>query len=386
MVRILSRLNIGGPAIHTILLTQRLQDEQFESFLLTGRESPGEGNMLALADEKQVQPLILPHLGRPIHLINDVLAGIEIWRTLRRIKPDIVHTHASKAGFLGRIAAILVGVPVRIHTFHGHVLQEYFGRLTSHLFVGLERFLSHWSDTIIGVSQEVCDQLKTMGIGSEKSIRHIPLGLELERFCHCETYRGQLRNELGIADDVSLVGIIARLVPIKGHRDFFLAAQAVHKQLPGKVKFLIAGDGELRDELTRQVHQLGLSDAVLFLGFRQDLERLYADLDVVALTSYNEGLPVALIEALAAGRPGVATRVGGVPELIQDGVTGFLVEKGDWAGLAEKILWLLKHPQQAQTMGEQGRNRVIPSLCIERLEQDIRSLYLELAKEKGLLE
>lgn len=384
IVLILSRLNIGGTASHAILLTEHLQDEQFETHLITGREDLDEGNMLDLAEAKGVRPLLLESLRRSVCPPRDLIAGVQIWRILRRLRPDIVHTHASKAGFLGRLAASLAGVPIRVHTFHGHVLQEYFSGPVSRLLIGIERFLVRRTDVIIGVSREVCDQLIAMGIGDAEKVRHIPLGLELEPLTDCERYRGQLHRELGLTEDIAMVGIIARLAPIKGHKDFLRAAKLIHDQRPGQVKFLLVGDGPLREPLREQAHQLGLDEAVLFTGFRQDLVRLYSDLDVVALSSYNEGLPVTLVEGFAAGRPAVATRVGGVPELIEDGVTGFLVDAGDAAAMADRIGWLLDHPEEARAMGLRGRERVIPTLSVERLLNDLRGLYTELARKYGL--
>jgi len=385
IVRIISRLNIGGPAIHTILLTHHLNDEQFESYLVTGKEDPSEGNMLSLADAKGVKPIQLGALGRKIAPLRDLKAGLQIWRILRRIKPDILHTHASKAGVLGRLAAMAAGVPIRIHTFHGHVLQEYFSGWVSRTFVRIERALARRTHVVIGVSREVCNQLMAMGIGDSKTVRHISIGLELAQFTDCDVHRGELRRELGIPGDVALIGIVARLVPIKGHKVFFEAARRLHDQRAGKVKFLVVGDGELRQPLAKEAQDLGLEDQVIFTGFRSDLKRIYADLDGVALSSYNEGTPVALIEALAAGRPGVATRVGGVPELIEDGVTGFLIDSGDAGAMADRLGWLLDHPEEARQMGARGRQRVIPSYCIEQLAKNLRQLYLELADKKGVL-
>lgn len=385
IVRIISRLNIGGPAIHTILLTHHLNDEQFESCLVTGKEDPSEGNMLSLADAKGVQPIQLESLGRRISPLRDLKAGLQIWAILRKVRPDIVHTHASKAGFLGRVAAIAARVPIRIHTFHGHVLQEYFSGPVSRAFSWIERALAWRTDVVIGVSREVCDQLMAMGIGNGRTVRHIPIGLELAQFTDCDVHQGELRRELGIPGEIALVGIVARLVPIKAHKVFFDAARRLHDQRPGRVKFLVVGDGELRDSLARHAQELGLGEAVLFTGFRSDLKRIYADLDVVALSSYNEGTPVALIEAMAAGRPGVATRVGGVPELIEDQVNGFLVDSGDAEAMADRLGWLLDHPEEAKQMGARGRQRVIPTFCIEELAKNLRRLYLELARREGML-
>jgi glycosyltransferase involved in cell wall biosynthesis len=380
VVHILSRLNIGGTASHVILATRGLRDRGVEALLITGREDPREGNMFSLAEAKNVQPILIPSLRRAISPLRDLAAGYQIWKILRREKPQIVHTHASKAGVLGRIAALLAGVPVRIHTFHGHVLQDYFHPHVSRIFIWIERALARRSDAIIGVSSEVCSQLIDMGIAESDKVRHIGIGLELEPFADCDRERGKLKAELGIPNDIPVVGMIARLAPVKGYEVFFQATARLTQQMNGRVRFLVIGDGPLRHSLEAQVRDMGLGQAVIFTGFREDLVRIYADLDVVALSSHNEGTPVTLIEAAAAGRPGVATRVGGVPELIEDGVNGFLVEKGDWQALADRMAWLLAHPEEARRMGQSGRQRVLEAFSVQRLIDDLVRLYRELSK------
>jgi glycosyltransferase involved in cell wall biosynthesis len=214
-------------------------------------------------------------------------------------------------------------------------------------------------------------------------MRVMPLGLDLDRFVGCGAARGRLRAELGLAPDALTVGIVARLVPIKAHEVFLEAAGRLRRRLP-RVTFVVVGDGERRTELEGEARRQGLQGHIHFLGWRQDLERIYADLDVVALTSRNEGSPVSLIEAMAAGRPVVATRVGGVPDLIEDGLTGALVGTGDAGALADAIGTLLADPDRRGAMGTAGRKRVLPAFGAERLLADIDRLYMELLRRKGL--
>jgi len=385
VLRIIARLNIGGPAIHTILLTAGLNNQRFETTLVTGVEGKYEGNMLDTAAAKGVEPVIIPQLRRNVDPLGGLIALFKLYRLMRREKPDIVHTHTATAGLLGRLAARLAGVPVILHTFHGHVLHGYFGPLRSKALVLMERILARLSDRIVTVSEGQRRELAGYGIAPLQKITVVPLGFELEALLACESHRGELRHELGLADEgcrYKLVGIVARLVPIKNHRLFLRAAQVVAEAVP-QTRFLVVGDGELREELEAYVRDLGLDGSVLFTGWRRDLPRVYADLDVVALTSINEGTPVSLIEALAAGVPVVATAVGGVPDVVADGETGYLVEAGDVKGLAEAIIELLRSPEKAREMGSAGREAAYPRFAAQTLIANVEGLYAELLRQKS---
>jgi len=383
ILRIIARLNIGGPAIHTILLTAGLNDQRFESTLVTGVEGRYEGNMLDLAAAKGVKPIIIPQLRRNVDPIGGLVTLFKLYRLMRRQKPHIVHTHTATAGLLGRLAARLAGVPVIVHTFHGHVLRGYFGPILSEGLVWMERFLARLSDRIVTVSEGQRRELAGYGVAPLEKITVVPLGFELESLLACESHRGELRRELGLADDNKLVGIVARLVPIKNHRLFLQAAQVVAEAVP-QARFLVVGDGELREELEAYACDLGLDGKILFTGWRRDLARLYADLDVVALTSINEGTPVSLIEALAAGVPVVATAVGGVPDVVVEGGTGYLVEVGDVKGMAAAIIELLRNPERAKEMGMAGRKAVYPKFSAQTLIANVEGLYAQLLRNGGL--
>jgi len=381
VVRIIARLNIGGPAIHTILLTAGLNDQRFESMLVTGVEGKYEGNMLDLAAAKGVEPIIIPQLRRNVDPLGSLITLFKLYRLMRRERPHIVHTHTATAGLLGRLAAKLAGVPVILHTFHGHVLHGYFGPLQSKALVWMERLLARLSDRIVTVSEGQRQELAAYGIAPLEKITVVPLGFELEELLACESHRGELRRELGLTDGNKLVGIVARLVPIKNHHLFLQAAQVVAEAVP-QARFLVVGDGELREELEVYARDLGLDEKAFFTGWRRDLPRLYADLDVVALTSINEGTPVSLIEALAAGVPVVATAVGGVPDVVVDGETGYLVEAGDVKGLAEAIIELLRNPERAKEMGSAGREAVYPRFATQTLIANVEGLYAQLLRQE----
>lgn len=381
VLRIIARLNIGGPAIHATLLTERLDPIRYDSRLVAGREGPQEGNYLDLHGQSVAQLTIVPELGREIQGWADLKALRALLRLMREFRPHIVHTHTAKAGTLGRLAARFARVPVVVHTYHGHVFHGYFSPSKTKIFLAIERWLARGADRLLTVSEQVRRELLDLGIGTPEQLTVLPLGLDLDRFLACEKVRGELRAELGARPDTPLVGIVARLVPIKRHEWFLAAAAKVVEKYPN-CQFLLIGDGERRQELEALVRQLGLTSQVRFLGWRSDLERIYADLDFVALTSANEGSPVSLIEAMAAGRAVVSTRVGGAPDIVADGTAGLLVPPGDAAALAEAFTTLLADPQRRSHMGQAGRQRVYPAFSAQRLVQDMDQLYASLLLNK----
>jgi glycosyltransferase involved in cell wall biosynthesis len=384
VLRAITRLNIGGPAIHTILLTRGLQNDRFASVLVTGQEGPHEGSMRDLAAKHGVTPRYLTELGREVSPVNDLRATLAMYRMIRSSKPHIVHTHMAKAGTAGRLAAKLAGVPIIVHTFHGHTFHSYWGPVKSAVFLQIERTLGAMTDRIIAVGDAQKADIANYGVAPLSKIRTIPLGLEIDQMLDAEHHTGKLRAELGVGPDRKLIGIVARLVPIKAHELFLEAAVSIRAAQPDTT-FLIIGDGERRAELESMAQQLGVADVTRFMGWRSDMRDVYADLNVVTLCSNNEGSPVALIEALAAGRPVVSTRVGGVPNVVQDGENGLLVPPRDAAAFAEGILTLLRDPARAAQLGLAGRAAVYPKYWSGRLVEDIERLYLELAREKGLV-
>jgi glycosyltransferase involved in cell wall biosynthesis len=383
VLRAITRLNIGGPAIHAILLTRGLQNEQFSSVLVTGLEGPHEGSMRDLATRHGVEPRVLRELGREVSPVNDLRAALAMYRLIRASRPHIVHTHMAKAGTAGRLAARLARVPIVVHTFHGHTFHSYWGPVKSAIFLQIERTLGAMTDRVIAVGDAQKADIASYGVAPLSKIRTIPLGLEIEPMLEAEQHRGRLRADLGLPADRRLIGIVARLVPIKAHEVFLEAAVRIRAEAPDAT-FLIIGDGERRSELEAMARQLGVMDATRFVGWRHDMREVYADLDVVTLCSNNEGSPVALIEALAAARPVVSTNVGGVPIVVQDGESGLLVPPRDPAAFAEAVLALLRDPDRAAALGQAGRREVFPRHASGRLVQDIERLYLELAREKGL--
>jgi glycosyltransferase involved in cell wall biosynthesis len=382
--RAITRLNIGGPAIHAILLTGAFQNERFRSILATGQEGPGEGNLRDLAECRGVRPVVVEELGREVSPASDLKAAWRLYQLIRQERPHIVHTHMAKAGTAGRLAARLAGVPIVVHTYHGHVFHSYFGPLKTGLFLNIERALGRITDRIVAVGEQQRQELVGYRVAPAEKIVSIPLGLEIDDMLQAEAERGQLRTELGLNGTHKLVGIVARLVPIKAHEIFLEAAARISSRMPN-ARFVIVGDGERRAELEQRAHRLGLAERAVFLGWRRDMRAVYADLDVVVLTSLNEGSPVAIIEAMAAARPVVSTDVGGVSEVVRSGQCGLLVPPRDPAALAEAVISILNDPIEAERLGRSARAAVYPKYSAARLVADIERLYLELIEQKGLL-
>ncbi|HAL47877.1 MAG: glycosyltransferase family 4 protein [SAR202 cluster bacterium] len=380
ILRVIARLNVGGPARHVILLTAKLDADAYSTLLVTGRAAPTEGTMRSFSEEFGVEPQLMVGLGRKISPWRDLLVLIRLYRLCVRYRPHVVHTHTAKAGVVGRLAAYLAGVPVIVHTYHGHIFHGYFSPAKTWVFLAIERWLGRFTHRLVTVSEAVRRDLLRLEICKPDRVVVIPLGLQLEPLLSCERRRGELRSELGLGEDTPLVGIIARLVPIKAHEVFLDAAARVAAREPLS-RFLLVGDGERRGELEALVDRLGLRERVQFLGWREDLDRVLADLDIVALSSRNEGSPVCLIEAMAAARSVVATRAGGVGDVVEDGVTGCLVEVDNAQQMAQSILALLGDPKRRAKMGQAGRRRVYPGFSSQRLVDDIDRLYRELLAE-----
>ena len=368
VLRLVTRLNIGGPARHCLLLTRAL-GEEFPTTLAAGHPAPGEGEL----SDPEVPVRRVP-LVRPLHPPSDLRALAAVRSLVREVRPAIVHTHMAKAGSIGRLAATSVRPrPVTVHTFHGHVLDGYFRKGVQLAFAQAERALARRTDVLVAVSPQVRDDLLALGIGRPERWRVVPLGLQLDAFAAVPGPSGRLRTRLGLAPGVPLVGAVGRIVPIK---DLATLVRAVAR-LPG-VHLAIIGDGAQRPEIEALVASLGLTDRVHLPGWADDVPAWVADLDAVALSSRNEGTPVALIEALAAGRPVVATRVGGVPFVVRAGESGWLVPPADPAALAEALDACLADPVEAGRRAAAGRAEVLARFGAERLVADIRALYREL--------
>ena len=378
ILRIISRLAVGGSTYHAIVLTAHQDKEVFDCVLVRGTEGETEGSMLEFARQKGLKSICyIPEMERKVSLKRDILAFWKLFCLIRREKPDIVDTHQSKAGALGRLAAFLAGTKVTIHTIHGHVFYDFFGKLKSSLIVLVERLLARHSSLLVAVSENVRKEILAFKVGTPEKVITIPYGIELDKYLSIDGHRGDLRRELGLSEMDIVIGNVQRLVPTKGHRYLFKSIQLL-KEIRPEVRFVIAGDGEMRGELEQLAENLGLKENIYFLGFREDVDNIYADSDALIFPSLTEGAPFAIIEALASARPVVATDVGGISELIDDGRCGFVVPAKDPRALTEALLKLIRDEGLRKSFGENARSKVYPHLSHTRLVKDMEKIYLEL--------
>ncbi|MBI2000388.1 MAG: glycosyltransferase family 4 protein [candidate division NC10 bacterium] len=383
IARVITRLNVGGPAQQAILLTAGLDRARFLTTLITGVVGSDEGDLTPAARARGVEPVVIPELGRAIRPLYDLLALGKLVRLFRRLRPDVVHTHTAKAGTLGRLAARLTEVPTTVHTFHGHVLEGYFSPAASQVFLRIERMLARRTDRIIALSPRLRQAILAMGIGRTEQVEVVPLGLDLDRFRRPPQNRDDLRTALRIPPGTPLLGVVGRLVPIKDHPTLFQALAHLEAGSPA-THVIVIGDGERRAELQRLAQSPNLTPRIHFLGWRNDLETILSELDVVICCSRNEGTPVALIEAMAAGVPVLSTDVGGVSDLIVHGETGWLVPAGDPPALARAIEVLLADPALRHRLAVAARPVALGRHDVKGLIRRMEALYQGLLAAKQL--
>jgi glycosyltransferase involved in cell wall biosynthesis len=406
IVRVIARLNVGGPAKHVVWLTQGLSAPQFDSLLIAGTVPPGEEDMGYFATQLGVAPLFVSQMSREVSL-KDAITVWKLYRLFRREQPDIVHTHTAKAGTVGRLAgmlyrwltpATLLGRPRRcrfVHTYHGHIFHSYYGPAKTRLFLTIEKMLARFAtDRIVVISEQQRREInEEFAVGRARQFAVIPLGLDLGVYANWQERRETFRKELKADANDILVGIVGRLTEIKNH-ELFLQAAALFKEQFGpvaaRVRFLVIGDGHLRSKLELQAQASGLADDVTFVGSRRDPENFYPALDIVALTSRNEGTPLTLIEAMANARPVISTAVGGVVDLLGDPLSanndgpfivcerGVRVRPDDAHGFAAGLAQLIGNESLRREIGERGLQFVLAHYSKERLLVDIKSLYAEL--------
>lgn len=382
IARLITRLHVSGTALQAILLTAKLRERGDETFLLIGETPPDEDNLLAVAEQYGITPIILPDLTRTLNPLRHWRAIRQIAGALRAIQPDIVHTHMTTAGFWGRIVARLLGVKVVVHTLHVHPFRGYYNRVQSGVFAALERIGAYFSDSIITLSEKLRRELTDRHRITRKSaVIVLPLGLDLGEFERIPRHAGTIRAQYGIEPDAPLIGIVARLIAVKNHKLFFKACQRILAEVPN-ARFLVVGDGELRAALEQEVNALGIESAVIFTGWLDNMPAVYADLDVLALSSWNEGTPVPIIEALVSGCAVVSTDVGGVADLLDGGKFGALVPRDDCNALTDALLQALRTPYS----GEVARQAMRSRYGLDRLIEELDSLYRGLLLSKGVQE
>jgi glycosyltransferase involved in cell wall biosynthesis len=390
VMRAIARLNVGGPARHAVILEHGLRRRGFETLLVHGSPTTDEGSFEDLIDERAVRAIRLPGLGRRVKPWSDLVAFWHLLRLIFQERPDILHTHTAKAGTLGRLAGIAYNLTrgrarqcLLVHTFHGHVLSGYFGRLGTLATRQAERLLARWSDRIITISDRQRDEIgRTFRIASLDKISVIPLGLELDELLAASSPDRSLREALGWTSNEFVVGYVGRLVAIKDVPTLLTGFTHLLERCP-RARLVIVGDGVLRQSLERTARDLRIESSVHFAGWQRDLRSVYGAMDVVALTSRNEGTPVALIEALAAGIPVVATAVGGVPDVVRDNQTGLLVSPGEPMSLANALYRVASDDELRRRLGANGREDMARRFRSERLVADIAAEYSELLNERS---
>jgi glycosyltransferase involved in cell wall biosynthesis len=376
---IIGRLNVGGPAVHVLAAATALRSRGFRSVVLAGPPGPREGDLGGEARARGIEVVPIPEMHRAVRPLDDARALWRITGELHRLRPHVVQTQTAKAGALGRVAARLARVPVVVHAFHGHVFEGYFGPLASRGIVLAERLLARVGDAVAAVSPAQAEELARRWRISRAPIPVLPLAVEIEPLLGADARRGEIRRELGIAPDALVVAYVGRIIDIKEIPLLLGAAEEVRASgIP--LVLLLVGDGDRRPDVENEVRASGRGDWVRFTGWRRDLDRVYADADVVALASRSEGAPVCLVEAMAAGKAIVATRVGGVPDLLRDGETGSLVPPGDRRALAVALAALLADPARRSAMGAAARADARGRFGAERAAAELEAFY------RGLLD
>jgi glycosyltransferase involved in cell wall biosynthesis len=395
--RIIARLNVGGPSRHVVWLTKGLQNEEFQSVLATGTVPVGEEDMSYFADENGVKPFFIEQMSRELSP-KDIVSLWKVFSKIWQEKPDIIHTHTAKAGTVGRIAGLiyrwLSWRKVKIvHTFHGHVFHSYYGKRKTQIFLLIEKILAKFAtDKIITISNQQFREIhEEFGVGKKEQFHVIPLGIDLDKFADSSAKRNILRDEINIKDNEILVGLVGRLTEIKNHSLFLNVIKLYLKQtVISNLKFVIIGDGHLRKPLEDQAKKLGIEDKVVFIGHRNDVDVIYAGLDIVALTSRNEGTPLSLIEAMASGKCAISTEVGGVIDLLGNisaekpsfsvRERGVSVESDNAQAFVEGLCYLASDVNIQRLLSENGLKFVHNNYSKERLLNDITLLYREIVK------
>ena len=374
---------MGGPALHVAYLAEGLAERGYETKLVAGSLARGEGSMAYVAEERGIEIARIDALSREISPLQDLIAIFRLARLMRTFRPQILHTHTAKAGAVGRLAALVAGnarPPIVVHTFHGHVLRGYFGPLKGTAFRLLERWLGRMTTRLIAVSPQVRDDLVSLGVAPAERFAVVRLGIDLDERTEANEGREEVRRRLGLTADTFVVGWVGRMTGVKRMDDVLESFRALRERGVDAVLCLI-GDGPDRVHVEELAQSLGVARHCLFLGYQHDVAPYYRAMDAFLLPSANEGTPVVVMEALAAGVPVVATRVGGVADVVDEGADGLLAEPGDTGALAEALAVLAADPQLRARMGTTGRERVLPRYAVTRLIDDVDALYRELLAE-----
>lgn len=393
VIRILNRLAVGGPVLNAAYLTKYMAPD-FETLLVVGEKEDHEQSAEYLTKQLGIQCITIAGMGRSINPASDYFAYQKLQKLFKEYKPDVVHTHAAKPGALGRLAASATRVPVVVHTFHGHVFHSYFNSAKTKFFIKAEQFLAKKTNAIVAISQQQKKELVyDFKIAAEEKFHVVPLGFDLDRFrLGQEEKRKKFRNEFALAEDEIAIGIIGRLVPVKNHYLFLKGLKYVLSNTSKKVKAFIIGDGETRNDLENVANEVSISfttekdkehpHPLVFTSWRSDVDVINAGLDIITLTSVNEGTPVSLIEAQAANKPIVSTRVGGISDIVIEGETALLADVLDSETYCNHLLNVVENDELRKRLGINSSQHVADKFSYQRLVRDMSVLYYKLLENK----
>ncbi len=393
VLRIINRFNLGGPTYNAAYLSRYLPSN-FETILAGGIKEEAEGSSEYIVRNLGIEPIVIPEMRRSLNPTNDLIAYRKLSKIIKKFKPDIVHTHASKAGTLGRLAAIRNKVPIVIHTFHGHVFHSYFGSKKTNFILNIERGLAEKTTKIIAISDKQKQELsETFSIAKPEKFEVIPLGFDLQRFHdNYDEKRKAFREKYKLDDNEIAIGIVGRLTSVKNHELFINAINNIKNRTSKNIRAFIIGDGELRNGLINHAKSLNLntiystngystSALITFTSWIKDIDTAYPGLDIVAMTSLNEGTPVSLIEAQAANKPIITTNVGGIENIVIPNKTALLTKNNCIDDFSEKLITLIENEELRNEQAKNGWAHVKEKFHYTRLVNDVENLYNKLLSE-----
>ena len=382
VLRIINRFNLGGPTYNAAYLTKYLEDE-YETLLVGGIHDDSEESSMHILNDLGLDPILIPEMKRSINLKNDRIAFQKIQKLIQEFKPDIVHTHASKAGAIGRRAAYKEGVKQIYHTFHGHVFHSYFGSLKTNIYKSIERNLAKKSTKIIAISDIQKHELSDIHkICPKEKIEVIPLGFDLKKFyTDTEKKRKKFRTEWNLSDDETAIGIIGRLAPIKNHKFFIDVIDRILKLTNKKLRFFIIGDGEEKENIITYIKSKNIEFSnnekkatVQLTSWIKEIDIANAGMDIICLCSKNEGTPVSLIEAQASSKPIVSTKTGGIENIVIENETALLSELNDLSSFTNNLLKLIESEKLRTQLIINSKNKS-DEFNYKTLTNNIKNLY-----------
>ncbi len=385
ILRIINRLNLGGPTYNAAYLSKYLEPE-FETLLVSGMKDDAEESSEFIVKDLDLHPVYIPEMYRELHPFRDYKSYYKLRKLIEEFKPDIVHTHAAKAGAVGRLAAFHSGVKVIVHTFHGHVFHSYFSPVKTRMFLEIEKYLAKRTTKIVALSEiQKIELTETYKIAPREKFEIIPLGFDLKKFEeNQEEKREKFRTKFNLDDDEIAIGIVGRLVPIKNHSLFLRSLKIVSERTTKKIRAFIIGDGEERIKIEQLAQSLGLQfnnqnpkekNILTFTSWIREIDISNAGMDIIALTSNNEGTPVSLIEAQASRKPIISTNVGGIKNIVIENETALLSPVDDVTAFAENLLHLIESDEMRNDFSKKGDYFVRNKFSYERLCNDTAKLY-----------